>query len=581
MDICRLCLRGIGGAQMCLQIFDANAADNKVAEVLRQHFWFEVLPNDEISKVICNVCWTQVSEFHQFYISIQEAQVIYATTSKFKQDPETVNTSWPEEVLMPADVLAVDNDVSAQLNVNPLDELELGQTLSPQSPVDSKVDIKTERQSPDLDFSLDEPNNDDDNGDDDDDDDDDDYEDEEEDDSIVTRSARTRKARESVAKPAKTKRLGQTGNKGKAKVKKPKPVKRVFKMERLPPFCKEDEELIKRYIVMGCELCIFLAEDFDGIREHFKEKHPEERPYIKCCGRKLNKRCLIQEHARRHENPEYIKCKDCGKVFANSSVLRAHWLVHHVPDEECDFQCEDCGKRFSRRNLLELHKGSHVPVNERKFICPECPKHNAFATEYHMQVHISMQHRKAANVCHVCGKSIKDKAVFEKHVRLHFEESGPRIKCPRPDCESWLKDEDNLKQHLRRHNDEGKLFICSECGKSCKNSRALIGHKRYSHSNVIYTCEQCGKTFKKDISLKEHMAQHTGEPLYKCPFCPRTFNSNANMHSHKKKMHPVEWDIWRKTKTGSSQKILPSAQVAQMFRDDADAAAIANDYTTA
>uniref|UniRef100_A0A6P4EWR3 LOW QUALITY PROTEIN: transcription factor grauzone-like n=1 Tax=Drosophila rhopaloa TaxID=1041015 RepID=A0A6P4EWR3_DRORH len=258
---------------------------------------------------------------------------------------------------------------------------------------------------------------------------------------------------------------------------------------------------------------------------------------------------------------------------------RAHWLVHHVPDEDCDFQCEDCGKRFSRRNLLELHKGSHVPVNERKFICPHCPKHNAFATEYHMQVHISMQHRKAANICHVCGKKIKDKAVFEKHVRLHFEESGPRIKCPRPDCESWLKDEDNLKQHLRRHNDEGKLFICSECGKSCKNSRALIGHKRYSHSNVIYTCEQCGKTFKKDISLKEHMAQHTGEPLYKCPFCPRTFNSNANMHSHKKKMHPVEWDIWRKTKTGSSQKVLPSAQVAQMFREDADAAAIANDYS--
>lgn len=113
-----------------------------------------------------------------------------------------------------------------------------------------------------------------------------------------------------------------------------------------------------------------------------------------------------------------------------------------------------------------------------------------------------MQHRKAANICHVCGKEIKDKAVFEKHVRLHFEDSGPRIKCPRPDCESWLKDEDNLKQHLRRHNDEGKSFICSECGKSCKNSRALIGHKRYSHSNTIYTCEQCGKTFKKDISLK-------------------------------------------------------------------------------
>lgn len=259
-----------------------------------------MVPNDEISKVICNVCWTQVSEFHQFYVSIQEAQVIYATTSKFKQDPEMVNTSWPEEVLMPADVLAVDNDVSAQLNVNPLDELDLGQSLSPE---DSKVDIKTERETPELDFLADDTNND---------DRDDDYEamtddgDDDGEDLIVTRSGRKRKRE--VAKPAKTKRTGAAGRKVKDKIAaKRGPAKRIFKMERLPPFCKEDEELIKRYIVMGCELCIFLAEDFDGIREHFKEKHPDERPYIKCCGRKLNKRCLIQEHARRHENPEYIK----------------------------------------------------------------------------------------------------------------------------------------------------------------------------------------------------------------------------------------------------------------------------------
>lgn len=259
-----------------------------------------MLPNDEISKVICNVCWTQVSEFHQFYLSIQEAQVIYATTAKFKQDPEMVSTSWPEEVLMPADVLAVDNDVSAQLNINPLDELELSQSLEPEDLEDSKVDIKTERQSPEMEYGHEDTNND---------DHDDDYEDEDDDDDeedlIVTRSGRKRKRE--VAKPAKTKKTGP-GRKGKEKVvAKRGPTKRIFKMERLPPFCKEDEELIKRYIVMGCELCIFLAEDFDGIREHFKEKHPDERPYIKCCGRKLNKRCLIQEHARRHENPEYIK----------------------------------------------------------------------------------------------------------------------------------------------------------------------------------------------------------------------------------------------------------------------------------
>lgn len=50
--------------------------------------------------------------------------------------------------------------------------------------------------------------------------------------------------------------------------------------------------------------------------------------------------------------------------------------------------------------------------------------------------------------------------------------------------------------------------------------------------------------------FKEHMAGHTGEPLYSCPFCTRTFNSKANMYSHKKKAHPIEWDLLNKTKMG-------------------------------
>lgn len=119
-----------------------------------------------------------------------------------------------------------------------------------------------------------------------------------------------------------------------------------------------------------------------------------------------------------------------------------------------------------------------------------------------MNIHTNMRHKREKNICPVCAKEIKDKKSFEKHVRLHHEDSGPRIKCPYLDCDSWLKDEDNLRQHLTRHNPEGIVYKCDQCDKECKNRRALTNHKRYAHSNEIFQCEQCEKTFKKAISLR-------------------------------------------------------------------------------
>jgi len=127
---------------------------------------------------------------------------------------------------------------------------------------------------------------------------------------------------------------------------------------------------------------------------------------------------------------------------------------------------------------------------------------NSFPCKKKLQSHIYIHHKKPENVCHICAKKIRDKGAFLKHIRLHTEDSGPRIKCPRADCESWLKDADNLKQHMKLHNDEGKQFICEECGKSCKNRRALSTHFRYSHMNANFICGECQKSFKKAISLK-------------------------------------------------------------------------------
>lgn len=124
------------------------------------------------------------------------------------------------------------------------------------------------------------------------------------------------------------------------------------------------------------------------------------------------------------------------------------------------------------------------------------------------------RHNKATNICHVCAKEIYDNNSFEKHVRQHFETGGPKVKCPRDDCNSWLKDEYNLKLHLRRYHDP-RQYECPECGRLCKNRHALSGHIYSTHSKKVFTCEACNKGFKSQQSLK----------VYKC--C-RSFCTNIN-----------------------------------------------------
>lgn len=113
-----------------------------------------------------------------------------------------------------------------------------------------------------------------------------------------------------------------------------------------------------------------------------------------------------------------------------------------------------------------------------------------------------MYHKREVNICQVCAKEIKDKKAFEKHVRAHFEESGPRLKCPMENCESWLKDEDSLKNHIQRTHLDNKEYNCPECDRVFPNRSSLWSHKHYFHTKQVFRCEQCDKTFKKALTLK-------------------------------------------------------------------------------
>lgn len=178
-------------------------------------------------------------------------------------------------------------------------------------------------------------------------------------------------------------------------------------------------------------------------------------------------------------------------------------LAHHAPEREKFFNCDLCPKKFARKSKMYLHRSSHIPINQRTFICDQCPN-SRFGCKERLQIHIQSVHYRPSFVCHVCAKEMKNKANFEKHVRLHFEESGPKVKCTVEGCDHWLKDEGNLRLHIRRLHTrtEEKLFTCEACGGEYKGRVAMRNHMLRFHPKKTYPCKICNKAYKRSRGLK-------------------------------------------------------------------------------
>ncbi|XP_067634182.1 transcription factor grauzone-like isoform X2 [Eurosta solidaginis] len=536
-----LCMLCINDSDHFLKIFDKDGEQLKIADILGRHFWFKPQPDDQPSTAICSICWLKVNDFHQFYTTIEETHNKLTNQVKKESSFGAVTNEFLHHRNEFVDIkeeesnenIACDlvDDESGSEALNPLCELDCN----------SNEDVENEDICEKKDQSNAEK-------------------------SKATKTLFTnpaRKKRKYVAEKSPPKRAKHASHKDIVNVD-VKPVEDQPEKLRKSDKSKEkqgvkskqeDDEMVKKYIQMNCELCAYVSEDYPTLRKHFRLQHSSTKAFIRCCNKKLFHRLEIIHHAYKHHDPEFFKCKICQKHFSEQSTLSRHMIATHAPEEECNFHCDQCPKKFARQKQLEFHRNSHVPMEERTFICDQCPN-SRFASKDLLNIHMCMRHKRAVNVCHVCAKEIRDKASFERHVSAHFEECGPKVKCPYENCDHWLKDERNLGRHIRRvHTAENKAMTCDECGRECKNKSALSKHKHRVHSGIVFTCEQCKKNFKRAIYLREHMAQHTGEILYKCPFCTRTFNSNANMHAHKKKLHPVEWDNWRKTNNGSLQQL--------------------------
>lgn len=224
-------------------------------------------------------------------------------------------------------------------------------------------------------------------------------------------------------------------------------------------------------------------------------------------------------------NERNFVCNECPQAYNTASDLAQHRRIHEKHQDP--YSCPECSLQFQFLSQFNAHLRTH-----RQNIIHECTICNKrFARPKYLAAHMRDIHQEID--CAECGETFRKRSDFDRHVNtvhLKLIQHGPTVAC---DICGEAVEKIKHQQHLKTAHNIVKEIKCKICFMLFKMPSYLKSHHDAVHLGIKnHECRECGKKFSKMSGMKKHRVQvHLKIKDFKCE-CGKEFHDKYRMRKH-------------------------------------------------